>query len=136
MKADFIKAFNSFGEYICGAVPELGNIITHWADPFTVSKNRTIMLPDSHAEAGEKITFSLVLWTSIVERNADAIAQTQIGIMEKIFRAVYSNNTPPSVISMAVNAADYFDPTPQSPNVGLMRVLVTLTVEYLDDCDY
>jgi len=54
---------------------------------------------------------------------------------EKIFKAVYNNDAPPPVIRMAVNGADYFDPAPQSPNIGIMRVTMTLTIEHLDDCD-
>ena len=133
MKAEFNNAFNDLKEYLAAAVPELGGIITHWEDPFLLTKNRAIMLPDSHAENNGKITFSAVVWASTVEKSADTVAQAQMSAMERIFKAVYSRNAP---FPMAVVAADYFDPPPQSPNVGIMRVLISMSVEYLDDCDF
>ena len=135
MRPEFLHTFNSFREYIGGAVPELGSIITHWEDPFQSSKSRCILLPDSHAEAGDDVVFSLALWAFTVEKNADTIARTQIGVMEKIYEAVYSGNVPAPVIGAVINSADYFDPAPQSPGIGVMRVSIKLTVEVLDDCD-
>jgi hypothetical protein len=132
MKADFLAVFNAFRLYLAGEVPELGNIITHWEDPFTAPKNRSILLPDGHSENGGKITFNVILWVSTLEKNADIIAQTQIAVMEKIFKAVYSEDVP--VMTAGISGADYFDPAPQSPNVGIMRVIISLTVEEIDDC--
>ncbi len=133
MRAEFNSAFNSLKDYLAESVPELGGVITHWEDPFLLTKNRAIMLPDSHAENSGKITFSAVVWASTVEKSADTVAQAQMGAMEKIFKAVYSHNAP---FPMTINAADYFDPPQQSPNVGIMRVLISMSVEYLDDCDF
>ena len=133
MKAEFNSAFNSLKEYLAGSVPELGGVITHWEDPFLLTKNRTIMLPDSHSENNGKITFAAVVWASTVEKSADTVAQAQMNAMGKIFQAVYSRNAP---FPMSIAAADYFDPPQQSPNVGIMRVLISMSVEYLDDCDF
>jgi len=133
LKAEFNNAFNSLKEYLAESVPELGGIITHWDDPFHLAKNRAIMLPDSHSENNGKISFSAVVWASTAEKNADTVARAQMAAMEKIFKAVYSNNAP---FPMSVAAADYFDPPQQSPNVGIMRVLISMSVEYLDDCDF
>jgi hypothetical protein len=94
LKAEFNNAFNSLKEHLAESVPELGGIITHWEDPFLLTKNRAIMLPDSHAENSGKITFSAVVWASTVEKNADTVAQAQMNAMEKIFKAVYSRNAP------------------------------------------
>jgi hypothetical protein len=132
MKADFLAVFNAFRLYLAGEVPELGNIITHWEDPFTAPKNRSILLPDGHSGTGGKITFNVILWVSTLEKNADIIAQTQMGVMEKIFKAVYGGDLP--VMEAGINDADYFDPAPNSPNVGLMRVIISMTVEEIDDC--
>jgi len=120
-------------DHLSSEVPEMGDIITHWEDPFTVHKNRAIILPDSHGGSSERIAFTVILWASTVEKNADAIARAQMAIMEKIFRAVYGDIQQP-VISAAVNGADYFDPTPQSPTVGVLRVFIEMTVDFKDDC--
>ena len=136
MRANFLEVFNSFRGYLADTVPELGSIITYWDDPFKVSKNRAIMLPDGHTESGGLVTFSIILFASTVEKSVDAIPQTQMAVMEKIFRAVYNHDAPGSILRMAIDGADYFDPAPQSPNIGIMRVIIQLTVEYLDDCDY
>ena len=133
MKADFSKAFNVIKSYLTERVPELGEVITRWEDPFQVHKNRTIMLPDGHTGTDSQITFSVVLWVSLAEKTADAVTQTQLTVMEKIFNAVYGK-APYPVMKMAVNAADYFDPPPQSPVTGLLRVTVNTVLDYLDDC--
>jgi len=133
LRADITKAFNAMKEHLSLEVPELGTIITHWEDPFLVPKNRTIMLPDSHSGTNDRLAFTVILWASTVEKTADAIAQTQMAVMEKIFRAVHGN-IPQPLISAAVNSADYFDPAPQSPTVGVLRVFIEMTVDFIDDC--
>jgi len=133
MKFDFNLTFNNLKKYLSLKVPEIGDIITHWIDPFTVTKARAILLPDSHSENGERIYFSVVLWVSTVEKNPDTITQSQINVMEKIFSAVYSSDFP--VLDAGISIAEYYDPIPQSPNVGLMRVVINLFLEKLDDCD-
>ncbi len=133
MRADFLAAFNVLKNYLASGVPEIGTIITHWEDPLTVAKNRTIMLPDAHAGGGSGINFSVVLWVSTVEKNADAIALTQIQTMEKIFEAIYGD-IPAPILSAGINSADYFDPAPQGPNIGIMRIVIGMTTNFLDDC--
>jgi len=75
VKANFSEAFNSFRGYLEEAVPELGNIITHWENPSMFYKNSGILLPDAHKESGGIVTFSVVLWAATVEKSADTIAQ-------------------------------------------------------------
>ena len=133
MQADFLAAFNTLKDYLAEEVPELGQIITHWEDPFLVSKNRTIILPDAHSGADRNLSFNINLWISTIDKNADAIVQAQILLMEKLYLAIY-DNIPSPIVSASIAVADYFDPTPQSPNVGLLRVLIMLTTDFLDDC--
>ena len=133
MKADFTKAFNALKDHLIAEVPELGKIITHWEDPFLVPKNRAILLPDSHSGSDTDVNFTVILWASTVEKNADAIAQAQMAVMEKIFTAVYGD-IPLPVISATVKSADYFDPAPQSPNIGILRVFVEMVIDFRDDC--
>ena len=134
MKADFNLAFNELKNYFQKEIPELGGLISHWEDPYTVTKNRAIILPDAHSGAGNRADFAVLLCVSIVEKNADAIAKTQMEIMEKVFKAVYSDRLPSPIISAAVNSADYFNPAPQSQNVGIIYAVIGLVTEYLDDC--
>ena len=134
MKAEFLTAFSAMKSYLAAKIPELGNVITHWEDPVLVSKNRSIMLPDSHEGTDGSVNFSVALWVSVAEKNADAIAQTQMNIMEKMYRAVYGN-VPHPVISAAVKSADYFDPAPQSPNTGILRVIINMAIDFADDCE-
>jgi hypothetical protein len=91
------------------------------------------MLPDAHAGGDNRVSFTVILWASTVEKNFDAIPQKQMQVMEKIFEAVYGD-VPQPVISAAVNSADYFDPTPQAPTVGVLRVIIGMITDYSDDC--
>jgi len=134
LEAKFLAAFNAVKEHMASEVPELGNIITHWEDPFSVTKNRTVMLPDAHAESGGRITFSFVLWISIAEKNADAIAKTQMSVMEKIYRAVHGC-LPMPIIGAEVESAEYGGQTPQSMNTGILRVVIDMIVDFADDCN-
>ena len=135
MRAEFQKAFNNFRAFLSDAVPELGSIITHWEDLLTSHKNRAIILNSSHAEANGKVMFTIVLFAATVEKNADAIPQAQMAMMEKVYRAVYNSDNPDGIISMEIPDAEYYDPTPQAPNIGITKIEILLTVEYLDDCD-
>ena len=133
MKVEFSAAFDAVKDYLSAEIPELGNVITHWEDPLLVSKNRTVMLPDSHSGERDQVNFTIVLWVSVAEKNADAAARSQMAVTEKIYRAVYGD-APPPVISAAVKSVDYFDPAPQSPNTGLLRVVIELVTDFTDDC--
>ncbi len=131
---NFLAAFNGLKEYLATEVPEIGEVITHWEDPLIVTTNRTIMLPDAHTLTDNGgLNFSVILWVSTVENNADAIAQTQIQTMEKIFEAIYGD-IPSPILSAGINSADYFDPSPQNPTVGIMRIVIGMTTNYTDDC--
>ena len=133
MNVEFLGAFNAMKDYLAAEIPELGNIITHWENPVLVPKNRTIMLPEDHSDADNRINFAVKLCVSVVEKNADAIAQTQMGIMEKMYRAVYGD-VPPPVISAAVSSTKYFDPTPQSPSTGILWIIINMVIDFADDC--
>ena len=91
------------------------------------------MLPESHEGADDRVNFTIVLWVSVAEKNADAVARTQMAVTEKIYRAVYGS-VPPPVISASVKSADYFDPAPQSPNTGILRVVIDTVIDFTDDC--
>ena len=134
MKANFKEIFNSFKEYLSENIPELGNVITHWEDPFTVSKNQTVMLPNSSSESGEKMLFSIRLCISTVEKNSDAIPQVQMDIMNKVFSVVYNSAVLGKIINASISGADYYDPVPQSPIVGVIDMTINLTIDYIDDC--
>ena len=134
MEINFKDTFNSFKEYLSEKVPELGNVITHWEDPFTVNKTQTVILPNASSESGDKVFFSIRLCISTVEKNSDAIPQSQMGIMNKIFSAVYSSGIPGPIMSASVTGADYYDPVPQSPTVGVIDMAINLTVYFIDDC--
>ena len=134
MRADFLRAFAVLKEHLLSEVPELGDILTHWEDPFIVHKNRAIMLPDSHSGSSDRVTFTVILWASTLEKNVDTIAKTQMSVMEKIFKAISGNIAQP-IMSATVSSADYFDPTPQSPTVGVLRVFIEMTIDVKDDCD-
>jgi len=134
LKANFKEIFNSFKEYLSENIPELGNVITHWEDPFTVSKNQTVMLPNSSSESGEKMLFSIRLCISTVEKNSDAIPQVQMDIMNKVFSVVYNSAVLGKIINASISGADYYDPVPQSPIVGVIDMTINLTIDYIDDC--
>jgi len=134
MKIDFNTAYNVIKNYLADNIPELGNVIAHWEDPFTVTKNQTVILPDSCSEKGNEINFSIRLCISTLEKNADTIPQTQTSLMNKLFTAV-NGNLPPPIIDASITSADYFDPTPQAPIVGVIDAVISLTVEYIDDCN-
>jgi len=133
LKVEFMTAFNTLKKHLSSEVVEMGDIISYWADPFTVPKNRTIMLPDSHSVSNGRLTFTVILWVSIMEKNHETVSQSQMVVMEKIFKAV-CGDIPPPIISASVNTADYFDPTPQGPNIGVLRIIAEITVDFLDDC--
>jgi hypothetical protein len=57
-----------------------------------------------------------------------------MSVMNKIFRAVYNSAVP--FLGAGVTGSDYFDPPPQSPNVGLMQVIIHITAGQLDDCGF
>ena len=134
MKVNIRNTFNSFKDYLSENVPELGRVITHWEDPFTVNKNQTVILPHSSSETNEKIYFSIRLCVSTAEKNSDAITQTQMDIMGKIFSAVYSSDVPGPIIRASISSAEYYDPIPQSPIIGVIDMTINLTVDYIDDC--
>ena len=135
MKIDFNTAFNVFKNYISENIPELGNFITHWEEPFTVIKNQTVLLPDSSSEQGNEIKLSIRLCISILEKNLDAIPQTQTMLVNKIFIAANSSELPSPIIDASVASVDYYNPVPQAPLVGVIDAVINLTVEYIDDCN-
>ena len=134
MKVNFNEVFNNFKTYITDNVPELGRVITHWEDPFSVSKNQTIILPHSGGENDGKVNFSIRLFISTVEKNSDAIPQTQMSIMNKIFTAVYSSDLPSEFIEVSIGDHEYYDPIPQSPLVGAIDLVINFVIEIIDDC--
>jgi len=134
MKINFNAAFNNFKNYISDNVPEIGRVITHWEDPFTVPKNQTVILPHGGSENNGKINISIRMFISIVEKNSDAIPQTQMDIMNKIFAAVYSSDLPSEFIEVSIGNHEYFDPIPQSPLVGAIDLVINFVIEIVDDC--
>ena len=130
------KAFNNLRMYLAEAVPELGKIITHWEDLLSSSKNRTVMLNDSETSTDIKLIFNVRFITATVEKNPDTVSQAQMAIMEKVRGAVYSNNNPEGIISMSLPSVEYYDPAPQSPNIGITIFQIQLTVDYIASCNY
>lgn len=135
MKVNFRDTFNSFKGYLSENVPELGRVITHWEDPFTANKNQTVLLPHASSESGGKIFFSIRLCASTAEKNSDAIPQAQTELMNKLFGAVYNSNVPSPILGASIDNAEYYDPVPQSPTVGVIDMTIILTVDYFDDCN-
>ncbi len=133
MSFDFLSSFNILETHLLENVPEIGKIKKYWDDPFSVSRNQSMLLPSSHVVSNSKIDFDLVLWISVVEKKVELISETQMNIMQKLF-SVINRKFSDKIISSSITAADYFDPTPQAPNVGILRVSIGLTVEYFDDC--
>ena len=134
MKVNFNSAFNNFKNYISDNVPELGRVITHWEDPFTVSKNQTVILPHGGGENNGKINFSIRMFISTVEKNSDSIPQVQMSIMNNIFASVYNSNLPSEFIEVSIGDFEYYDPLPQSPLVGAVDLVINFVVELIDDC--
>ena len=134
MEAKFLDSFNALKGLLESKVPELGNVVAHWEDPFMAPKSRAIMLPDKSGAEGGRIAFSVLLCASTVEKNADSIAEAQMLLMEKLFKVV-CGRLPTPIIGAEVSSADYFDPAPQSPNVGVLRAIIALTLDYDDDCE-
>jgi len=134
MKINFNAAFNNFKNYILDNVPELGRVIIHWEDPFAVSKNQTVILPHGGGENNGKISFSIRMLISTVEKNSDIIPQSQMSIMNNIFASVYNSDLPSEFIEASISDYEYYDPLPQSPLVGVIDLVINFVVETIDDC--
>jgi hypothetical protein len=131
MRFELKNVFNSIKDYLSNEVPELGAVVTQVVDLYTVGKNTTIMLPYKTNESGGKITFSIIMYTAIVEKKEN-IYLTQIEAMDNLFNAVYSGNIP--AMGAGISSIDCIEPIPQSPNVGLLITEISLLIDQLDDC--
>jgi len=134
MNVDFKNAFNDYKDYIAGNVPELGRVLTHWEDPFTVSKNQTVILPHGGGENNGKVNLSIRMIVSTVDKTSDAIPQKQMDIMNKIFASIYNSDLPNAFIEVSVDNFEFYDPLPQSPLVGVIDLVINFIIEIVDDC--
>jgi len=123
--------FDSTKDALSINVPELGNIITHWEDPFTASINQTVILPDKNKVEENKLFFSIRLLISTVENNIDLIPYIQMDIVSKLTSIVCSNAIP---FSAAGIECIYLDPVPQAPVTGVIDITIDLVIDYIDDC--
>ena len=113
-------------------MPELGRILTHWEDPFAVSKNQLIMLPDKSSN-NVNDSFSIRFVISTMEKNADLIPYTQMETEEKIKSLLFSNSFPFTITGFE---CIFLDPIPQAPIVGVMDITVSMIINFIDDCDF
>jgi len=125
------EVFDNAKDILSQNIPELGKVLTHWEDPFAVSKNQTVILPDKSSVQGDKVNFSIRLVISTVEKNTDTIPYTQMEIVKKITSVSYSGAFP-----YAVSGVDgiYLDPVPQAPIVGVIDMTISLVIDTIDDC--
>jgi len=124
--------FNNIKEILSRNVPELGKIMTHWEDPFSVNKNQTVFLPDRSSVAEQKAYFTIRVIISVVEKSADIISYSQMELVRKINSIIFSELFPYTVMGKDEN---YFDPLPLSPLVGVIDMSIDLIIDYLDGCD-
>jgi hypothetical protein len=126
-------SFNAFKNYIIDALgPLIQKSYSHWEPLEIGNKNTAIFLPDKDT-LGETYTHTVIIWISVFETDADKIAETQRNMAQKLFEAVRGGTD--GVLQMTLNEIEYFDPTSQAPNIGLLRVSAGLVLDYITDCD-
>jgi len=130
LKNNFKETLKNYKAYLNSAVPEIGSIQTYWDDPLKSTKTRSILLPLSHS-VSDVLSFSIELFVFVIDKNYEAITDRQLEIMEKIFTAVYDFDAPDSG---KIDGAEYFPPVLETPNIGTLRVIIKLDIDYIDDC--
>jgi|GEM_PF-2744972 len=126
------EVFDNVKELLSQNIPELGKFLTHWEEPFSISKNQTIILPDKSSVTNNKVNFTIRFIISTLEKSADLIPYTQMDLVHKITSLVYSGLFPYVLLG---KEEIYLDPIPQAPLVGVIDMTISMVIDYIDDCD-
>jgi len=132
LRNNFKEIYNNYISYLNNNVPEIGDILSYWDDPLKSRKTRSILLPYAHNVDNNTFNFNIEGFVFIVEHNPLIITLKQIGIMESLFTAIHSKEAPETGL---IIDSDYFPPTPEAQNIGVIRFVIKLTIDYLDDCE-
>jgi hypothetical protein len=114
---------------------DIDKLLNEWADPFSAKKNQMIILPGRVITEGDATAIiHTVIIASIIAPSAKKIAETQIVIMEKIYNAfLFGEEIGSPVLSVKNITGEFFEPTPGTPNVGLIQIDADLVTDYLLD---
>jgi hypothetical protein len=127
-------SFIAFKDFVTAALgASIRRSLTHWEPLETGNKNTAIFLPDKNT-VDKTFNHAVIIWISVFDKDADKIAETQMNIAQQLFNAIQGANIT-GIVTQALTDIEYFDPTSQAPNIGLLRVSVNLTLDYIDDCN-
>jgi hypothetical protein len=108
--------------------------LNEWNDPLAIKKNQAIILPDRVTPEADAALLIRILCVISIADTPKNIAEKQIGMLEKLYDAVLSGeDIGGPVLSAKIVNAEFFEPVPGTPNVGVMQVTIDLKTDYLTD---
>jgi hypothetical protein len=106
-----------------------------WKDPFSAKKNQMVVLPERAVPMPDAtVSVKALCLITVVKSTAEKIAPAQTAIVEKIFNGILSGadiNGP--VMSAKITGAEFFEPAPGTPAIGIIQILIDLITDYLTD---
>jgi len=132
LRNNFEEIYKNYISYLNENIPDMGKTLTYWVDPLKSTKTRSIMLPFNHSIDGNIQYFTLELYIFVLDSNPANITIKQLNIMKQLCVIIHNSG---AVEKGRIVDADYITPTPELQNIGMLRLEIKLTVDYIDDCD-
>ena len=132
MRNNFEEIYKKYISYLNQNVTEIGETLTYWDDPLKSNKTRSIALPLNFSTENNTLNFTIELWVFVLDKSPSNITIKQLNIMKQLFSAVYNRE---AAEEGSIVDGDSISPTPEMQNIGILRLEIKLTVDYLDDCD-
>lgn len=135
MKADFFGAFTALRRHLLDNVPEIGEILTHFDEPFLLYKDRASMVDlDIGIDEKNALYLAVLLYVSTTGNTADAILEAQMKKNGFIIRALFGRVLPREIYKLSLEKMFNSNPDPASPKTAMTTIVLRIYTDVITDC--